>query len=288
MAIHFIHVADPNPGVWSSTLSWIASDPGQMYASFNNPAPLGVSDAPSKWVPIRRPEYSYNSSANDAVAAAEFAAEVNSLTALGYTVMVDEIHMSSPDILPIIGLALPIIERPSKVIFAVTAGPNVSLYNIDENYIYPVISDCLSAGVGLFMEMYPSQKLAERSGNVEEYIKRYFRGPGDEKMPYLLAAHRYLESTSRLGFIFDCSNRDKRGMKGKYRLPRAHFLDLVMRHALSVYPKVYESGISFWKWDSLVPQIPNFGPDVVRKLEMHYSVSGPGGLSSGKKRFYSS
>ncbi len=278
---HAVRAVD-DPTIWLPMRDYINASPGYA-VSQNSPATVGISE--SKWAQRISTDWDFNGSENDGLAAEAFAARINAITQAGRICVVDEIKGAGAVgvVLPMISLSIPLLEEPTKVYFYVVNGRYVSYENLDSADEYPVLSNLLEAGCGLLPEIYISQALAERSGDIIGFIDKWYRGPGDGKMPYLSAIKRELSSDSPIHFIYPVVDRFFKGER-RLKMKRARFLDLVMQRGFLQYPNVFRAGVGTWIWDSTRITKPERAGDVVSLLN-HYQA-GPGLASAGKRRFY--
>lgn len=280
-----IFVADPDPSVWTPVRDLIVATSGMYAVSQNDPTPVGISNATSKWAAKISTAWDYRDSVNDADAGEALADRINAITATGRKCIVDEIHGGGDgyDPIPMIGLAIPLLDDPTLVYFYIAPGRYTSYLGLDASDEFPVITLALERGCGLLPEIYIPQPLAERSSDIPGFIDRWYRGPGDGRMPYLLALRRELESSSPIHFVYAVVDRFFKGSRNA-RLKRLRFLDLVMQRGFLLYPETFRAGIGTYIWDSTRMKDPNRAADFVALWQHYYA--GEGLTSNGKTRYY--
>lgn len=275
---------DTDMASWQPVRDLIVATPGMFAVSQNSPVDLGIPDA--KWAAKISTAWDFRSSINDAQAGEALANRINAITATGRICVVDEIHGGGDeyDPIPMMALAIPLLTQPTLVYWYIVGGRYTSYASLDDSEEFPVITLALERGCGLLPEIYIPQALAERSTNIPAFIDRWYLGPGDGKMPYLLALRRELQSNSPIHFVYPVIDRFFRNAR-RAKLKRGRFLDLVMQRGFLRYPEVFNAGIGTYIWDSTRLKDP-FRPGDFVALWNHY-YSGAGAVTGGRSRYYS-
>lgn len=268
---HSVRAQDTGVATWQAWRDYMLANPSLKAVSQNSPTGVGIPD--TQWAQRVSVDWDYIGSANDAAAADALAARVNAITPLR-PVVIDEVRGggSGYDPVPMISLAIPQFDSPTSVYLYLAPGKNISYDQLDASDEFPVITQALTYGCGLLPEMYIPQPQAEASGNVGQFIERWYRGPGDGKMPYLLELKSVLGSSSPIHFIYPVIDRFFKGQR-RQKLTHAQFLDLVIQRAARSYPEVFAAGFGTWIWDSTRLKDTGRGAQVAALHAFYYSAA---------------
>jgi len=285
---------------WQAMRDYVRDTPGQKVVSDNDPTAIGIPNTADKWARRVSAAWYVNTQPTDEAAAEDLAATVNAYTVAGFDVVVDEVRFRPGDTTGIVALACPLFSSPGKVSLYLVSGAKTS-YEALDRVESGVITAALDAGVGLMPEMYVNQYLAESSGDVVGYIDYWLRGPGDQRMPYLVEQWQLSgqDDPSTLRFVIGVNDRFYQSPTKPYNkpfLPPAKFIDILMQRMALQYPIAFfaPGGPSTWRWASDIGGISNpktagisddsRAPGVVN-LHKHYTV-GPGAATGGRTRYF--
>lgn len=290
---HTFRINDPKAANHNAIRDYIMATPGEMFVGQSNPAspaeflndPAVVGFSPDKGVMRVSSDWFHEIGDNAGADASAFATYVNTITATGRTVVVDEAALGPPDTTELLGLSIQQLDNPTLVHFYLSSGRYLSYEALDSPpYDSPFLTTALRYGCGVLCEMYVDQWRAERSGNMDLFIDQWLAGPADTRMPYLMQLKSYEASPSPIRFVLPVYDA-LRGRAGRrHRLPKRLFLDRLFQRCLLRYPKVFREGVCTWKWDSAVVR-KGGRAEVVADLLAHYNA-GAGAVTNGKRRLY--
>jgi len=276
VSFHTFYLPDAHPAVVQPMLDWALTAPGALVVSQNDPASRRVPA--SRWATRVSAQW-FAALDPDPAVAGRYVAEgtgrdpgrdggtvdaalrdgVNGLTAAGRRVVIDEARTGPIDTAAVLARACPLLRAPDRVGIYLVAGPAVSY----GDRMAPLVGAALEAGVGLLSEIYPNAWLAERSGDVEGYVRQAFSGPNGERLPHLLERRAQVRSSSPVRVIVGVSDglRTRPGSPGeRARLDYMAFVGLVIAEAVRGYPEVARAGLGTWKWQTSGPAASIVGP----------------------------